>query len=163
MSILSSTKSGSSNVPMTINALLANNFFLSRGYNREKSKYLGDVFCNTDFPNIYVVHAQPNFTNHILGINKESFIFGVNRPKIPTYACTRVTDESVKQIQRAIIELNKLTTSIKCSDTVIKNELHFYKLFREASLSLEKINNTLKQISDWMPVAEKTLEEYLEE
>ena len=163
MSILSSTKSGSSNVPMTINTLLANNFFLSRGYNREKSKYLGDVFCNTDFPNIYVVHAQPNFTNHILGINKESFIFGVNRPKIPTYACTRVTDESVKQIQRAIIELNKLTTSIKCSDTVVKNELHFYKLFREASLSLEKINNTLKQISDWMPVAEKTLEEYLEE
>ena len=163
MSILSSTKSGSSNVSMTINTLLANNFFLSRGYNREKSKYLGDVFCNTDFPNIYVVHAQPNFTNHILGINKESFIFGVNRPKIPTYACTRVTDESVKQIQRAIIELNKLTTSIKCSDTVIKNELHFYKLFREASLSLEKINNTLKQISDWMPVAEKTLEEYLEE
>ena len=163
MSILSSTKSGSSNVPMTINTLLANNFFLSRGYNREKSKYLGDVFCNTDFPNIYVVHAQPNFTNHILGINKESFIFGVNRPKIPTYACTRVTDESVKQIQRAIIELNKLTTSIKCSDTVIKNELHFYKLFREASLSLEKINNTLKQISDWMPVAEKTLEEYLKE
>ena len=163
MSILSSTKSGSSNVPMTINTLLANNFFLSRGYNREKSKYLGDVFCSTDFPNIYVVHAQPNFTNHILGINKESFIFGVNRPKIPTYACTRVTDESVKQIQRAIIELNKLTTSIKCSDTVIKNELHFYKLFREASFSLEKINNTLKQISDWMPVAEKTLEEYLEE
>ena len=46
---------------------------------------------------------------------------------------------------------------------LIKNELHFYKLFREASLSLEKINMALKQISDWMPVAEKTLEEYLEE
>lgn len=162
MSILSSTKSGSSNVPMTINTLLANNFFLSRGY-RQEIKYSGDVFYSTDFPNIYVVHAKPNFTNHILGINKESFIFGVTQPKIPTYACTKATDTSIKQIQRAIIELNKLTTSIKCSDTVIKNELHFYKLFREASLSLEKINNTLKQIYDWIPVAEKTLEEYLEE
>lgn len=162
MSILSSTKSGSSNVPMTINTLLANNFFLSRSY-RPEIKYSGDVFCNTDFPNIYVVHAKPNFTNHILGINKESFIFGVTRPKIPTYACTRVTDASVKQIQRAVIALNELAASIKCSDTVIKNELHFYKLFREASLSLENINNTLKQIYDWIPVAEKTLEEYLEE
>ena len=163
MSILSSTKSGSSNVPMTINTLLANNFFLSPGYNREKSKYLGDVFCSTDFPNIYVVHAVPNFTNHILGINKESFIFGVTRPKIPTYACTSVTDASVKQIHNAVIALNELASSIKYSETVIKNELHFYKLFREASLSLEKINMALKQISDWMPVAEKTLEEYLEE
>ena len=162
MSILSSTKSGSSNVPMTINTLLANNFFLSRGYRRD-IKYSGDVFCSTDFPNIYVVHAVPNFTNHILGIDKESFIFGVTHPKIPTYACTRATDTSIKQIQCAIIELNKLTTNIKCGSIVIKNELHFYKLFREASLSLEKINNTLKQISDWMPVAEKTLEEYLEE
>ena len=162
MSILSSTKSGSSNVPMTINTLLANNFFLSRGYRRD-IKYSGDVFCSTDFPNIYVVHAVPNFTNHILGIDKESFIFGVTHPKIPTYACTRATDTSIKQIQCAIIELNKLTTNIKCGSIVIKNELHFYKLFREASLSLEKINIALKQISDWMPVAEKTLEEYLEE
>lgn len=162
MSILSSTKSGSSNVPMTINTLLANNFFLSRGY-RYDIKYLGDVFCSTDFPNIYVVHAEPNFTNHILGINKESFIFGVTRPKIPTYACTSVTDASVKQIHNTVIALNELASSIKYSDTVIKNELHFYKLFREASLSLEKINVALKQISDWMPVAEKTLEEYLEE
>ena len=70
MSILSSTKSGSSNVPMTINTLLANNFFLSRGYRRD-IKYSGDVFCSTDFPNIYVVHAVPNFTNHILGIDKD--------------------------------------------------------------------------------------------
>ena len=162
MSILSSTKSGSSNVPMTINTLLGNNFFLSRGYRRD-IKYSGDVFCNTDFPNIYVVHAVPNFTNHILGIDKESFIFGVTRPKIPTYACTRVTDASIKQIHYAVIALNKLAASIKYSNTVIKNELHFYKLFREASLSLEKINMALKQISDWMPVAEKTLEEYLEE
>lgn len=162
MSILSSTKSGSSNVPMTINTLLANNFFLSRSYRRD-IKYSGDVFCNTDFPNIYVVHAVPNFTNHILGIDKESFIFGVTHPKIPTYACTRATDTSMKQIHNAVIALNKLAASIKYSDTVIKNELHFYKLFREASLSLEKINMALKQISDWMPVAEKTLEEYLEE
>ena len=162
MSILSSTKSGSSNVPMTINTLLANNFFLSHSYRRD-IKYSGDVFCSTDFPNIYVVHAVPNFTNHILGIDKESFIFGVTHPKIPTYACTRATDTSIKQIQCAIIELNKLTTNIKCGSIVIKNELHFYKLFREASLSLEKINMALKQISDWMPVAEKTLEEYLEE
>ena len=162
MSILSSTKSGSSNVPMTINTLLANNFFLSRGY-RQEIKYSGDVFCSTDFPNIYVVHAVPNFTNHILGIDKESFIFGVTQPKIPTYACTRATDTSIKQIHHAVIALNKLAASIKYSDTVIKNELHFYKLFREASLSLEKINMALKQISDWMPVAEKTLEEYLEE
>lgn len=162
MSILSSTKSGSSNVPMTINTLLANNFFLSRSYRRD-IKYSGDVFCSTDFPNIYVVHAVPNFTNHILGIDKESFIFGVTHPKIPTYACTRATDASIKQIHYAVIALNKLAASIKYSDTVIKNELHFYKLFREASLSLEKINMALKQISDWMPVAEKTLEEYLEE
>lgn len=162
MSILSSTKSGSSNVPMTINTLLANNFFLSRSYRRD-IKYSGDVFCSTDFPNIYVVHAVPNFTNHILGIDKESFIFGVTQPKIPTYACTRATDTSIKQIHHAVIALNKLAASIKYSDTVIKNELHFYKLFREASLSLEKINMALKQISDWMPVAEKTLEEYLEE
>ena len=162
MSILSSTKSGSSNVPMTINTLLANNFFLSRSY-RPEIKYSGDVFCSTDFPNIYVVHAVPNFTNHILGIDKESFIFGVTRPKIPTYACTRATDTSIKQIHHAVIALNKLAANIKYSDTVIKNELHFYKLFREASLSLEKINMALKQISDWMPVAEKTLEEYLEE
>ena len=162
MSILSSTKSGSSNVPMTINTLLANNFFLSRGY-RYDIKYSGDVFCSTDFPNIYVVHAEPNFTNHILGINKESFIFGVTRPKIPTYACTRVTDASIKQIHHAVIALNELASSIKYSETVIKNELHFYKLFRETSLSLERINMALKQISDWMPVAEKTLEEYLEE
>ena len=162
MSILSSTKSGSSNVPMTINTLLANNFFLSRSYRRD-IKYSGDVFCNTDFPNIYVVHAVPNFTNHILGIDKESFIFGVTHPKIPTYACTRATDTSMKQIHHAVIALNKLAASIKYSDTVIKNELHFYKLFREASLSLERINMALKQISDWMPVAEKTLEEYLEE
>ena len=162
MSILSSTKSGSSNVPMTINTLLANDFFLSRSYRRD-IKYSGDVFCSTDFPNIYVVHAVPNFTNHILGIDKESFIFGVTQPKIPTYACTRATDASIKQIHYAVIALNKLAASIKYSDTVIKNELHFYKLFREASLSLEKINMALKQISDWMPVAEKTLEEYLEE
>lgn len=162
MSILSSTKSGSSNVPMTINTLLANNFFLSRSYRRD-IKYSGDVFCNTDFPNIYVVHAVPNFTNHILGIDKESFIFGVTHPKIPTYACTKATDTSIKQIHHAVIALNKLAASIKYSDTVIKNELHFYKLFREASLSLERINMALKQISDWMPVAEKTLEEYLEE
>ena len=162
MSILSSTKSGSSNVPMTINTLLANNFFLSRSY-RPEIKYSGDVFCSTDFPNIYVVHAVPNFTNHILGIDKESFIFGVTHPKIPTYAGTRVTDASIKQIHYAVIALNKLAASIKYGDTVIKNELHFYKLFRETSFYLEKINMALKQISDWMPVAEKTLEEYLEE
>lgn len=163
MSILSSTKSGSSNVPMTINALIANNFFLSRNYKPENCKYSGDVFCSVDIPNVYVVHAKDNFTNRLLGINKEEFIFGVTRPKIPTYACTDGADMAIKQMNCAIIGLNALAIDINYHDIVIKNELHFYKLFKEAVFSLNKIYDTLKEITSWMPVAEKTLEEYLEE